>query len=923
MKLVGRDPELEAIDGFLTTARQGLSSVLVLRGEAGIGKTALLDYAASSAADLRVVRVVGVEAEAGFPFAALHRLLVPFLSDLGTLGPSQRTAVSVACGLDDGPAADVMLVGLGALSLLAEASARRPLLVCIDDAHWLDHDSLTVCAFLGRRVHAEGIVVLVAVRSNAAEADTFHGLATLEVRGLDKDSALDLLRSVVRSGLDARVADDLVTATGGNPLALADLGLELSSHQLIGGTVLPEPLPIGSHLEAHYLRQVHALPQATQSWLLLAATEPTGDLGYVSAAAAGVGINSQDASPAEVAGVVSLRSSIEFRHPLVRSAVYGGATSADRREAHRALAGVTTRPADADRRTWHLAAACNGPDEHVAAELESAADRAGDRGGFAGRARCLTRAAELTPDERVRAGRFLAAAEASLRAGSPLQAQSLVDRVDRDVIDEVAIGRSLMLRGGLDITLGKPNAFAFASSRYLDAAIAFRLEAPELEREALLRACEAIVSNESFIGDTTPSTLAEAVTTGAQRNDDAPLATLFFKAVAALVSDGYVTAAPHLRRAITAVLAPEASDEDVLARCVLTTSLCTVTWDHRSRAKVLERASTVARRTGALRDLDIILFCQSMAETDLGRLQAADHHLIEGHQMRSALGATSEMWEIYRHPELLAWRATADQIRETLQGTIEASRVLGHRAMVSIGELALTILDLGRGDYQRALCTAQKLVEAPRFGMETRALPNLVEAAARSGDRDLAQHALDMLTTRATASGTPWALGLLTRSRALLSQTSEADSLHRSAIESLASTEALADLARAHLLYGEWLRRRKRKADARDQLRAAHAMFTDMGATAFAERARVGLAATGERARKRSVETLSDLTPQEGQVARLAARGDTNAEIAARLFISARTVDYHLRKVYRKLDVGSRRDLRRVLPEGSASRPTP
>ncbi len=907
--LVDREVERETLDGLLQGARTGLSGATVLRGEPGIGKTALLSYAASAGADLEVVHVVGVEAESGFPFAALHRLLVPFLDRIDRLPPSQRSAVEVACGLTEGDAADVMLVGLGALFLLADAAAERPLLLCVDDAQWIDAESLDVFAFLGRRVHAEGIVVLFAVRDGASAGVGVDGLPTLEVGGLDHESAVTLLRSVLVDELDSGVADQVVVSTAGNPLALTDLGRELASHGLAGGVVLPETVPVGSRLEAHYLEQVRALPRDTQTWLLVAATEPSGDLGYLASAAATLGLPGDASQEAEVAGVVVVRQRVEFRHPLVRSAVYGGATSAERRRAHLALASAMTRAGDDDRQMWHRAAAAAGPDEEVAEALERSAAQARTRGGCAASSRFLARAAELSIDDVARARRLMGAAEASLAAGTPLQARALLDQLGPASADPIVEGRRLLLIADLGTVLGEENAFADAPVRCLAAARAFAVHDAERARHAIHRACQAVTTCETLM----PLPLTDVARAVGERwgDDDGPPAhRACTAAFARVVLDGHVAAVPDVRAALATLTAPDVTDDELLAHVALGTTLYSIVWDFDDRAHFLDRAAEAARRLGALRDLDTILFIQSMTATEIGDLRAAEEHLVEGQQLRASLGTTPEVIEIYRHPELLAWQASRDGLREEITGMIDASRWLGIGATITIAQVALTILDLAEGRYAEACATSQDLVQGERYGLEVRSLPNLVEAAVRAGEVAIAEQALHELSVRAVAAGRPLGLGLRARSAALVAPDGEAEARYREAVDLLGRCTSRSELARAHLVYGEWLRRQRRRADARDHLRIAHATFSDMGAAGFAERARSELAATGERARRRSVETANDLTPQESQIARLAAVGDTNAEIAARLFISARTVDYHLRKVYRKLGVASRRDLR-------------
>ncbi|SDT77510.1 helix-turn-helix transcriptional regulator [Actinoplanes derwentensis] len=920
-RLFGRDSECARLDGLLREARGGRSAALVLRGEAGVGKTALLRYARtgspSAPAPGSVLTISGVESEAGFPYAGLHRLLIPLLPDRDRLPVAQRSALEVACGLTDGPPADLFLVSLAALTLLAAA----PRLCVVDDVHWLDPESARALAFVARRLHAEGVVLLFGQRiapddplsgrrAVPGEPGLFAGLDVLEITGLPRDAAMALLSDVVPGELDLSLAEQIAESTGGNPLALTDLGRELTTDQLRGASPLPDPVPIGSRLESHYAARVRGYPPATRTWLVLAAAGAGGRTDQLLEAARRLGTGPEQAAPAESDRLVTGFPPLDFRHPLVRSAVYGDAVPAQRRAVHAALAEATTGPADADRRAWHLGAATAAPDESVAAELERGADRAGARGGHTARAGFLTRAAELTPAPEARAVRQVRAAGAAMAAGAPARALLLLDHVDEPLLTGRARGEALLTRAFAIINAGVPTGQRDAVALCLAAAEAFGPDRGRA-RQALVQGIEHVLSAEHLGGTSEPEVAAAAAPLAGDDHIDG----LLLAAYTAFVVAGYPDCVPVVRRAVAAIADPGLPDEILLSRFAIGVNFCTLTWDEENKTDILARAEQAARRTGALHRLDLIHFITTMTCAALGRLDEADRHDAAGQRLRRAIGATAEQELVWRHPELITWRAP-DGIRESVGQALEVFAMLHLGGMHAVTRLHLALLDIADSRWAPArelLLTIVDLGHPRRYAW---ALPELVEAALRAGDRQTAKAAYDDLETTARASGTPWALGLLDRSRALLAGPDRAEAHYRAAIEKLDGTPAHGDLARARLLYGEWLRRRRRRRDAREQLATACEMFERVGAHAFARRAATELAALGEIARTAVPENdESALTPQEAAVARLARTGATNAEIAAHLFLSPSTVDYHLRKVFRKLGVSSRRQLRVTLQD--------
>jgi DNA-binding CsgD family transcriptional regulator len=911
--LVGREEEQVEIARLLASVRSGLSGVIILRGRAGIGKTALLDAATVSAKDLAVVRVVGIESEMEFGFAALHQVLSGFADGIDALPEPQARALRTAFGLGDGSAPDRFLVGLAALTLLSNAATRRGLVIVIDDAQWLDWESATVLGFVARRLYAERIGLLVAVRDPSELDLAFDGLPSVTVGALSEHASLELLASRVEGPIANDVRERVLADAGGNPLALLELSQELSRDQLAGAALLPEPLAVGQQLEARFLRRVRVLPFETQRLLLVVAAEPTGDPTLVWPAARQLGVGDVAIVPAEAENLVNLGPPIRFRHPLIRSAVYHGATDADRRRAHAALAAAIDVDRDPDRRAWHRAAATGLPDEDVAGELERAARRAQNHGSYGASAALLARAAQLTPEPSRRAVRFLGAAAADLTAGSSVRAHANLALALPDLHDAALVAQARRLEAFLFMDaspdtrdrgggLGRREEIV---SILLNVALAVGPLDMRVARETILDAFPVAIYF-GKLASTSVGDVARAAKSLKLPSDLAPTSVdLVLDALAELFAEGFGSAVPLLRRGLAAVRAdPDARDFSRRMRFGCWAALA-LSDDDAVRTLAGESAA-VSRDRGAFQVLPEALNYLGQSELRVGSLTAADVYFAESNDIhafirRSGLAGANELI-------VSAWRGREADVRATAPILAQEARDLGLGLVVAMTESAVVLLELSLGNYHAASTgTPGELGEDLALGAFRAA--DVIEAHARGGDRDVALATLEWLTARALANESPIDLGLLARSRALLGADSEAEAHFQEAVVQLGASGGTLHLARARLLYGEWLRRQSRRRDARAQLTAALDVFESMGAKGFAERTRIELLATGATARKRVGETRDDLTPQEEQIARLAAGGATNPEIAARLFISASTVEYHLRKVYRKLDIKSRRDL--------------
>ena len=904
------------LDRLLEELRAGASSVLVLRGEAGVGKSALLEYLLERTSGCRVALAAGVESEMELAYAGLHQLCAPMLDGLERLPAPQRDALGTAFGLRAGDAPDRFLVGLAVLSLLSDVAVERPLVCVVDDAQWLDKASAQVLAFVARRLVAESVAVVFAVRDSLDEHE-LTGMAELEVHGLVDSDAQALLASVIAGPLDVRVRDRIVAETRGNPLALLELPRGLTPAELAGGFGLPDAPALSGRIEETFRRRLTPLPAQTRRLLLVAAAEPTGDPLLLWRAASELGIDLEAAPPAVAVGLVDFDSQVRFRHPLVRSAVYRAASPEERRDVHRALAESTDADVDPDRRAWHRAHAATAPDEDVAAELARSAGRAQARGGLAAAAAFLERAAALTPSLARRAQRALDAAQAELQAGAFGAALDLLTAAEAGPLDALQRARVDMLRAQI----------AFASSRRNEAArlllaVARRLEPLDaaLARETYRDAFTAAMFAGRLAGAPGLPEVAEAARRAPPSAHQPRKADMLLDGLAVLFTDGYAAATPICRRALQAFCSEDTAVEDDLRWLWLASITAANLWDDETWYVLSNRHVEIAREAGALSELPLALNSLVFAHLFAGELAAAAS-LVE--LARAVKEATGSNLAPYGAVGLAALQGRTGEAGELIEASMSEVAPRGEGIGVTVTQWANAVLCNGRGGFHDALVAARQAAEFPHEpAVANWGLTELIEAAARSGRTDLATDALDRLATMTRASGSDWALGVEARSRALLTDGDAAEGLYHEAIERLSRTRVRVELARAHLLYGEWLRRAGRRRDARAHLRTAHEMLAAMGAEAFAERARRELLATGETVRTRSVETRDELTPQETQIARLASDGRTNPEIGTQLFISPRTVEWHLRNVFTKLEIRSRRELAIALAN-SASQPAP
>jgi len=907
MKLIDRQAERGVLEGLLEAIRAGESRALVVSGEAGVGKTALLEYLSQQASGCRLARAAGVQSEMELPFAGLHQLCAPMLDNLPHLPRPQREALRTAFGISAGSAPDRFLVGLAVLSLLSDAAEQQPLVCVVDDEQWLDRASAHVLGFVARRLVAESVGLIFAARVPSSE---LMGLPELAVEGLSESDARALLDAALAGPVDSPVLDRIVAETRGNPLALLELSRAVSPRQVAGGFWLPGAVRLSGGIEEHFRQRIEALPTTTRRLLLIAAAEPVGDPALLWRAAAQMEIDAAAAVPAVEANLVEVGSRVRFRHPLVRSVVYGSALPQERREVHAALGDATDLQRDADRRAWHRANAAPGPDEEVAEELERSAGRARARGGLAAAAAFLERATVLSVGSPRRTERALAAASAKIKAGEFAAARDLLSVAESGSPDDFQQARIDLMEAELALLT---NRGSDAPSLLLKAARRLESIDADLSRATYLQA----LSSGYFAGRLATGGGAVEVARAAATTPPpthAPRASDFLlDGLVAHYNSGYDAGLPILRKGLQAFSAGMPDDEELRWHWVAGIVARHV-WDDERWHSLSERHVQLARSVGALSELPVALNSRAFMLLFAGDLTGAAALIQE---LQPAIEATGTRLAPYAALGLAVLSGRSGEANALIENITRDVTPRGEGIGLTVVDWAHAVLNNALGNYQEALRSAARSTGYLReMTAPTWAMAELIEAATRSGQDDVAADALARLADTTSVSDTDWGRGIEARSRALLSADDTAEHLYREAIDHLSRCRVRADLARAHLLYGEWLRRQRRRVDARTELGIALEMLESMGMEAFAERARRELQATGEKARKRAISTSNEgLTPQEWQVARLARDGLSNPEIGARLFISARTVQYHLRKVFAKLGINSRSQLDQALAD--------
>jgi DNA-binding CsgD family transcriptional regulator/tetratricopeptide (TPR) repeat protein len=912
-RLTDRDAEREVLDQLLHVVRSGESRVLVVRGDPGVGKTVLLDYVAERARGCRVVRATGVQSEMELAFAGLHQLCAPLLDHLERIPAPQQEALRTAFGVAAGPPPDRFVIGLAVLSLLSEVARDEPLICLVDDEQWLDRASEQTLGFVARRLGADPIGLVFSAREPGTG---LAGQPDLKLAGLPPDHAGELLDSALPGPLDAKVRDLIIAETRGNPLALLELPRGLTPAELAGGFGLPAATPLTGRIEQSFLRQLEALPAPARRLLQLAAADPSGDRSLLLLAAERLNISVQAATPAVEAGLIEFTGRVQFRHPLARSAAYRSATLPERRQVHAALGAVTDPRQDPDRRVWHLAQAVPDRDAGVADELERSASRAQARGGVAAAAAFLERSALLTGDPAHRARRALAAAAAKVQAGASSSAQDLLAVADTGALNDREQARLELIRARLASVSsrdGEAPLLLLRAARRLERVDVRLARATYLDAMAAAMFAGRLASPGGSVLD-----VARAATAAPAPPDQPRPPDLLLDGTAVMFTRGYAAGLPLLRQALTAAEEDTSDDEEphwLWLACVMASHV----WDDERWELLSQRYVTLVRRIGALAELPMALDRRARPLLFAGDLAAAVALLDETRTIEDATG--SPPWP-YGALNLAAFRGDQATAAALISSILRDVTKRGEGYGIACAEWANSVLNNGLGRSRDAMAAARRAIEYREdLGFLWWSLVELIEAAAHAGQRETAVDAYDRLTEMTGPAGTDWALGLAARARALIGSDAAAEDGYREAIDRLGRTRIRVDLARAHLLYGEWLRRANRRADARQQLRTAHDLLMAMGVTAFAERARRELAATGEKVHARSTGPATALTAQEAHIARLARDGHTNPEIGAQLFLSVRTVEWHLRKIFIKLGIGSRRELGAALDQIGPDRP--
>ncbi len=904
--LIGRRHEQQELARLIDGTRHGRSGSLVIRGEPGIGKTALINDALTHAAQLQCIEISGVEYESELPYASLHQVCRPLLGHLDDLPPPQRQALLVVFGMTGGDPPDRFRVAMAAMRLLGEAARTGPVVCAVDDAQWVDRASLQALAFIARRLAADPIAMVFAARPSFDGAELV-GLPELWLRGLDDRAARELLARSLPGHLDERTHESILSEAAGNPLALLELHRVLTPVQLAGGWGLAKAGANG--VEAVYSDVLARLPTPTTTLLLVAAAEPGGEPADIWAAAAQLGVGVEAAEPAEAAGLLTFDRQIRFRHPLVRSAVYQFATPAQRRAAHQALAEVLVGRVDEARRVWHRAHAAAGPDESVAVELETAARKARARGGVAAAAAFLTSALELTADPAERDRRAEEAARATLDAGAPDDAAALLSRIDTTATASVPAPIEI-LRAEI----------AFATRRGGDTPVvllgcAERLKSidPALSRQTYLKA----ILTSIFAGRLSESDAADPAAVAAACAEDLPAVDkpkapdLLLDGLVRRFTTGYRSAAPALAHALREFCGDASARRADAQWYGLAGRVALDLWDQTAWAAIGQWQVDALRRSGMLTLLPVALAHRAGVAVHAGRLAEAEGFITEAQAISAAIGVPPPG---YIEPVLAAFRGQREQTVELVREGTDSGTERGEGRVIPLVGYAEAVLHNSFGDYDGALKATRWAIQYDDLGMSGYGLVERVEAGALSGDHATAHEALDQLLERTTASGTDMAKGMAARSRALLADRSRAEPLFVEALEHLRRCEVDMLLARVHLLYGEWLSRRGRP-EAAAQLRRAHGVFAPARADALAARARRGLSGLGESVPAPASGPADRLGRQELAIARLVRGGHTNAEIAEQLFLSPRTVEWHLTKIFGKLGIASRRELRTALAD--------